>query len=234
MHFVFIFCIFVAESITERKIMPRKTNGMPFEVHRSPKADEDGRVLLYAAPQSNRTKDFDEIEGWLSISNSVRKGDLLRAFAAFLDECSLWLSKGYRVQTPLGVFSPKIGLKRKVTNPREVRHDDAEFKGIDFRPSAGFTKAVRLKVKSEGFRYVHKADSTVLSANEEYMMEALRKSIRAEGNYTTVSSFMFHSGLSKYAATKMLRHWCCGDAPLLRERRLGHSIIYEVIGQDKG
>ena len=45
--------------------MPRKTSGMPFEVHRSPMSDEDGHVLLYAAPQSNRTKDFDEIEGWL-------------------------------------------------------------------------------------------------------------------------------------------------------------------------
>ena len=209
--------------------MPRKTDGLPFEVHRSPHADEDGGVVLYAKTLSNRTKEFNEIEGWLKVNNSVKTGELQRAFDAFLSESSRWLGDGYRVQTPLGVFSIKLGMKRKVTNPRDVRHDDVEFKGIEFRPSAEFLKEVKYRVKREGFRYVHKADSTVLMANEEYMENALRKSIHAEGGYTTVSRFMFHSGLSKYAATKMLRHWCYGDSPLLKERRLGHSIIFEPV-----
>lgn len=209
--------------------MPRKTDGMPFEVHRSPSTNEDGQVVLYATPLSNRSKDLDEIESWLSISNVIKKGELQRSFNAFLDECARWLGEGYRVQTPLGVFSLKLGMKRKVTNPQEVRHDDAEFRNIEFRPSAEFLKKVKRKVKSEGFRYVRKADSTLLRANGNYMQEALYKSIHTEGGYTTVSSFMRHSGLSKYAATKQLRKWCTTNNPLLRERRLGHSILFELV-----
>lgn len=89
--------------------MPRKTEGLPFEVHRSPKTEEDGSVLLYATPQSNRTKDFNELEGWLQVSNAVRAGELQRSFDAFMSECMRWLSKGYRVQTPIGVFSFEVG-----------------------------------------------------------------------------------------------------------------------------
>ena len=209
--------------------MPRKTDGLPFEVHQSPHADEDGGIVLYATTLSNRTKDFNEIETWLKINNSVRAGELQRAFDAFLDECSRWLGEGYRVHTPLGVFSIKLGMKRKVTNPRDVRHADAEFRGIEFRPSAEFIKGVKYKVRQEGFRYVHKADSTTLMANDEYMEKALAKSIHAEGGYTTVSRFMFCSGLSKYSATRKLRQWCHGEHPILKERRLGHSIIFELV-----
>ena len=43
--------------------MPRKTDGIPFEVHRSPSTDDNGNVVLYATPQSNRIKEFKEIEG---------------------------------------------------------------------------------------------------------------------------------------------------------------------------
>ena len=209
--------------------MPRKTDGIPFEVHRSPSTDDNGNVVLYATPQSNRIKEFKEIEGWLSTANIMRVGVLRQSFDVFLDECVRWMSQGYRVQTPLGVFSMKLGMKRKITNSSQVRHDDVEFKGIDFRPSAEFTKPLKKKVECEGFRYVHKADSTILMANDEYMEEALRKSIRVDGGYTTVSGFMMHSGLSKYSATRKLDRWCTGDRPLLKRRKLGHSVIYEIL-----
>lgn len=213
--------------------MPRKTDGIPFEVHRSPSTVDNGNVVLYATPQSNRIKEFKEIEGWLSNANIMRIGVLRQSFDVFLDECVRWVSQGYRVQTPLGVFSMKLGMKRKITNPRQVRHDDVEFKGIDFRPSAEFTKQLKKKVECEGFRYVHKADSTILMANDEYMEEALRKSIRVDGGYTTVSGFMMHSGLSKYSATRKLDRWCTGDRPLLKRRKIGHSVIYELLASQE-
>ena len=213
--------------------MPRKTDGIPFEVHRSPSTDDNGNVVLYATPQSNRIKEFKEIEGWLSNANIMRIGVLRQSFDVFLDECVRWVSQGYRVQTPLGVFSMKLGMKRKITNPRQVRHDDVEFKGIDFRPSSEFTKLLKKKVECEGFRYVHKADSTILMANDEYMKGALRKSIRVDGGYTTVSGFMMHSGLSKYSATRKLDRWCAGDSPWLRRRKLGHSVIYELLASQE-
>lgn len=163
----------------------------------------------------------------------MRVGVLRQSFDVFLDECVRWMSQGYRVQTPLGVFSMKMGMKRKITNPRQVRHDDVEFKGIDFRPSSEFTKLLKKKVECEGFRYVHKADSTILMANDEYMEEALRKSIRVDGGYTTVSAFIMHSGLSKYSATRKLDRWCTGDRPLLKRRKIGHSVIYELFASQE-
>ena len=208
--------------------MPRKTDGIPFEVHRSPKRDDDGNKVLYAITHG-RQRTFEEMDRLVAMSSALRNGELQRSFDTFLDECVKWVSQGYRVQTPLGVFSLKLGMKRKITNPRDVRHDDVEFKGVDFKPSAEFIKGVKNKVRYEGFRYVHKADSSVLMANEEYMEQALQKSLKVEGGYTTVSSFMFYSGLTKYSATKMLRHWCYTKPPKLRERKIGHSIIYEVV-----
>jgi len=209
--------------------MPRKTDGLPFEVHRSPSTDDEGSVVLYATPQSDRTKEFDEIEDYLVITNALRKGELKRSFDTFLGECIKWLSQGYRVQTPIGVFSLKLGMKRRVTNPREIRHDDAVFKAIEFRPSAEFTKGVKQRVRAEGFRYVRKTDSTLLRADEEKMVKALLNSISSNGSYTTVTSFMYHSGLSKYAATKQLNYWCRKESLLLKKRKVGHSVIFELI-----
>ena len=34
--------------------MPRKTDGMPFEIHPSPKKAKDGRNILYVRPRSNQ------------------------------------------------------------------------------------------------------------------------------------------------------------------------------------
>ena len=209
--------------------MPRKTDGLPFEVHRSPSQDEEGRSVLYATPQSDRTREFRELESMVEMKNALRKGELQSSLYAFMDECSFWLADGYRIQSPLGTFSLRLGMKRKVTSPNEVRHDDVEFKGIEFHPSADFLRAIRRRIGNSGFRYVRKADSTLLIRNEEEMQKALYQSIHPEGDYTTVPSFMFHSGLSKYAATKMLKRWCEGNKPLLRSRRVGHSVIYELV-----
>ena len=35
--------------------MPRKTNGIEFELHPSPKRDEEGKPLLYARPASPKS-----------------------------------------------------------------------------------------------------------------------------------------------------------------------------------
>lgn len=209
--------------------MPRKTDGIPFEVHRSPSTDKDGGTVLYATPLSNRTRSFDEIEGFLEMKSTLRQGELQRAFDTFLSECSFWLSDGYRVQTPLGSFTLKLGMKRKVTNTRDVRHDDVEFKGIEFRPSAEFINKTKRRIASVGYRYVHKADSTLLMFNEEEMLKSLHRSIDTKGGYTTLSRFMACSGLSKYAASKKLNHWCAGSSPLLKSRKIGHSVIYEFV-----
>ena len=216
-----------ALKIKTKNAMPIKKDGLPFEVHRSPSKNEDGQYVLYATPESDRIRSYKEIDNWLCGMGRLRGGELDRALEALISECARQLGDGYRVITPLGVFSLKLGLKRELTDPRQVDHDDAEFRAIEFRPSVEFTRMVKAKVRSNGFRYVRKSDSSALVADGDLMERALARSIRSNGGYATVPSFINYSGLSKYSATKKLSSWCQGDDARLRERKVGHTRIYE-------
>jgi nucleoid DNA-binding protein len=109
--------------------MPRKNTGMPVEAHPSPKVAENGERLLYVKPQSGLTKSLDDFETWFGDKYSLRKGEITRAFEAFLDAAPEWLAKGYRIETPFGSFAPKVRLKRQVTDPDDIYHDDIELEG---------------------------------------------------------------------------------------------------------
>jgi hypothetical protein len=216
-----------------KNTMPIKKDGLPFEVHRSPSKNEDGQYVLYATTESERTRSYKEIDNWLCGMGRLRGGELDRALEALIAECARQLGDGYRVLTPLGVFSLKLGLKRELTDPRQVDHDDAEFRAIEFRPSVEFTRMVKAKVRCQGFRYVRKSDSSALVADGDLMERALARSIRSNGGYATVPSFMNFSGLSKYSATKKLNAWCHGADARLRERKVGHTRVYEPCSVEK-
>ena len=42
--------------------MPRKTNGMPFEIHPSPKKAENGKNILYVRPRSRQKITMEQLE----------------------------------------------------------------------------------------------------------------------------------------------------------------------------
>ena len=206
--------------------MPRKKTGMPFEVHPSPKKAENGEQLLYVKPESGRVRSLDDFETWFGDKFSLRKGDMTRVFDAFFDGAPEWFAKGYRIETPIGIFMPKIRLKRQETNPDSITHDDVELEGIDFLPTKSFIKKLKHEIGSNGFRYVRKPQSGRLIHNLEHLEKALYQSIRANNGYTTVASLMYYSGLSKYSASKALAHWCYGENPKLKCSRYGHSDFY--------
>ncbi len=94
--------------------MPRKKTGMPFEAHPSPKVAENGEKLLYVKPQSGLVRTLSEFEMWFHDKFSLRQGDMNRVFEAMLDGAPEWFAAGYRIETPIGTFSPKLKLKRQV------------------------------------------------------------------------------------------------------------------------
>ena len=96
--------------------MPRKKTGMPFEAHPSPKVAENGEKLLYVKPQSGLARTLSEFEMWFHDKFSLRQGDMNRVFEAMLDGAPEWFAAGYRIETPIGTFSPKLKLKRQVTD----------------------------------------------------------------------------------------------------------------------
>lgn len=209
--------------------MPRKTNGLPFETYPSPNKDENGQNLLFAKPARNRKMTLEELETFCAETYSLRNGEMARAFQAFIKGTSRFMSQGYTIETPIGIFEPKLAMKRQITNPDEVTHDDVEFDGIQFKASKTFKKEVKMKIGDDGYRYVRKTQSNRLITNEEQLLKALEKSIKANNGHTTVASFVQYSGLTDYSARKVLSHWCYGRSPRLKAAIYGRTTIYTKV-----
>ncbi len=63
--------------------MPRETDGIPFEAHRSPSTDKERGTVFYASTLSNRIRNFEEVEGFVEMKSAFWQGDLRRAFDNF-------------------------------------------------------------------------------------------------------------------------------------------------------
>ena len=120
--------------------MPRKTDGIEFEIHPRPTKGEDGKPLLYVRPAKGRKKSFKELETFCNKYRNLQTGELQRAFNVVLDVVGLWLSDGYRVETPIGSFAPKLKLLGEHTDPKTIHNRDIEYAGIEFIPSKEFIK----------------------------------------------------------------------------------------------
>ena len=171
--------------------MPRKTDGMPFELYTRPTNGEDGKPLLYvrpSAPYKRTMKDVETYSGYRGVS----KGIVDIAFETFIDVCCEWLAEGYRVETPLGTFAPKIKLEGEFTDPSKVKGKNVKFAGIELTPSKRFVKAVERKQR--GF---YKKESKVGNAqmhDEAFMADALRRALNP--GFTTIRIFMAISAFS--------------------------------------
>ncbi|MBR1502612.1 MAG: hypothetical protein IJ618_01855 [Prevotella sp.] len=201
--------------------MPRKTDGMPFELYTRPTNGEDGKPLLYvrpAAPYKRTMKDVETYSGYRGVS----KGIVDLAFETFIEVCSEWLAEGYRVETPLGTFSAKIKLDGEFTDPAKVKGKDVKFVGIELTPSKRFVKAVSRKQR--GF---YKRDSAVGNAqmhNEAAMAEALRRSMKQ--GFTTIRIFMVCANLKYHSAQRYLDGLCAGEQPKLRRMKISGCYHY--------
>ena len=123
---------------------------MPFEIHPSPKKTKDGRNILYVRPRSSQKITMEQLDDYCAENYALRPGELTRAFRAFIQATGYYLSKGYRMETLIGSFAPKIGLKRELTNPDEVKTYDVQFEGIEYKSVKEFEKSVLFWL--DGFR----------------------------------------------------------------------------------
>ena len=180
--------------------MPRKTDGMPFELYTRPTNGEDGKPLLYVRPAAPYKRTMKDVETYCGF-RGVSKGIVDIAFETFIEVCSEWLAEGYRVETPLGTFDPKIKLEGEFTDPAKVKGKNVKFAGLELTPSKHFVKVVARKQK--GF---YKRESNVGNAqmhDEAFMAEALRRSLC--NGFTTISIFMSVAGLKYLLPSVILR-----------------------------
>ena len=204
--------------------MPHKTDGMPFEIHPSPKKAKDGRNILYVRPRSSQKISMDYLDEYCAQHYALRPGELTRAFHAFIQATGYYLSKGYRVETLIGSFAPKIGLKRELTDPDEVKTYDVQFEGIEYKSVKEYEKSVLHWL--HGFRRANNPNVQQLMADEDYLEKALQKNLKEFHGYATARFFAYYANITYYSARKQLDKWCQGENPKLQKTKRGQEYIY--------
>lgn len=207
--------------------MPRKEDGMLFEVHPSPLKDKNDHNYVYVKPLSGLRYSFDDIEDYCHRHYALQTGELGRAFHVFMEAAKIWLADGYRLETPLGSFAPKIGLTGEKTSADKIGSHDVQLQGIEFVPSKEMMDKVRNW--NRGFRCAQNPDTQALMADESHLLRALQRSLSSNGGFTNVRSFMMHSALTYHSARKQLDHWCEGEHARLQRTKIGATYIYTEV-----
>jgi hypothetical protein len=204
--------------------MSRKKDGMPFEVHPTPAKGRDGKNIVYAKPAMRNKLTMKGVEDFCSRNYGLRYGELSRAFDVFLRAAAELMAMGYRVDTPIGSFAPRLELTREITNPDEVKSHDIRFNGVDYNPGKRWNE--ELERWNNGFRRIENVDTQELLANKNRLEDILQNCLQRYNGYVTVGSFARSSGLTYYSARKQLNQWTEGDNPKLLKTRRGQEFIY--------
>ena len=204
--------------------MPRKTNGIVFELHPGPQKDADGKPLLYARPAAGRKRKFEEIDDFCARYRHTTPGEMKRLFSLFMDVAGMWLAKGYRIETPIGSFALKLKLLGDHTDPARVTGKDIMYSGVEFTPSREFVETAGMN--REGFRRSEHTVGNSQMYDTKAMEEALRVSMKA--GYTTVTRFMHASGLKRDSAQKFLDGLSTGPDARLRRTQDGKTYVYTL------
>ncbi|MBO4316244.1 MAG: hypothetical protein IKX24_02935 [Prevotella sp.] len=205
--------------------MPRKTNGIPFELQPRPTKGDDGKPLLYAQPVIERKYNIDAIDDFCAKYRHTSKGEIKHLFDLFREVATMWLRQGHRVETPFGSLAPKLKLLGEHTDPDKVTGRDVVYGGIEFIPSKRFVKDA--DCSRDGFRRQKGSVGNSQMYDTKAMDEALRQSTRH--GYVTITTFMVFSHLKRKSAKAYLDSLCEGETPRLRRYREGRTWHYAIL-----
>lgn len=206
--------------------MPKKKNGFPYEVHPTPAKGKDGKNIVYARPARALKMSIDGVDKYCSEHYKISSGLIESAFKTFLKGAGELMAMGYRIDTPIGSFVPRLALKREITDPDEVDDRDVELDGVDYKPGKKWNEAIGMWLDN-GFTRVENPNVQKQLDDKERLEAALRKSLL--GGYTTARLFALSAGLSTYTARKLLNDWTLGENPKLMKSRIGKQDIYTEI-----
>lgn len=210
--------------------MPRKNNGIEFEVHPRPTKGEDGKPLLYVRPAKGKKRSFKELEDFCCNYRGLRTGEMQQVFEVAMEVVGMWISDGYRVETPLGSFAPKLKLMGDHTDPKTIHGRDVRYAGIDFTASKEFIEEGSRN--AEGYRRSAETVGNGQMYDQQAMDKALQLSMKT--GYTTVPEFMIHSHLKRDSAKHYLDSLCQGDHPRLKRICKSRRWFYFPIKTDSG
>ena len=206
-----------------RKAMPRKTDGMKFELLPRPTKGEDGKPLLYPRPAKGFKYTQRALDEYCNKYRATQVGDMVRLFECFLDAAATLMRDGSRVETEIGSFAPKLKLDGDYTDPKKVKNQSVSLAGIEFIPSKRFVETLEDKIH---FGFVQKQEVYERHpVNDPKELEKiLEKCLRI--GYTTVERFQWATDLKYLTAKRYLDGLCKGDNPRLRKYKEGTTNHY--------
>lgn len=207
--------------------MPKKKSGLPYEVHPTPMKGKDGRNIVYAKPAKGLKLDIKAVDGYCHEHYELKDGELEFVFKQFLKCASELMARGYRIDTPIGSFVPKLGLKREITNADEVDDDDVQLEGVDYNPGKIWNKAIEGWLFN-GFTRVENPNVQELMQDTAHLEQALKECLKQRG-FVTVKAFTIQAHLTDYSARKQLEAWTKGDNPKLMKTKMGQTDIYTEV-----
>ena len=157
----------------------------------------------------------------------MRPGEMTRAFSVFRQMSKIWLAWGDRLETPIGTFASRLGLRTDKTTADRVHGGDVYLKSIGFESAKDYVEEV--DEMTNGYRHTPFPSSLPLPKDEEHLLKALRQAIDVLGGYTTVSAFKMYSRISDYRARQVLDGWCEEPCPKLMRSKIGRTYIYTEI-----
>ena len=206
--------------------MPRKNHGMWYEVHPTPMKGADGKNLVYVRPKSGLKLDMKQLEEYCERTSHLRYGELTRALDAFVRAASRFLAEGYRIDTPIGSFAPKLSLTKQVTDTNEVKDRDVRLEGVEYNPGKLWDREIKMWM--DGFRRYHNPDTQELLADKKQLEQIMRGVVKRAG-YITAGMFSRASGLTLYSARKQLNLWTLGKNPKLLKTQMGREHVYTEV-----
>ncbi len=207
--------------------MPKKNKGMWYEVHPTPVKGEDGKNLVYVRPRSGQRLTMKELENYCEKHEALRYGELTRVFEAFMHAAGWFLAEGYRIETPIGTFAPKLSLSRQFTNPDDVEDRFVRLDGVEYNP--GKLWNTEMAKWHDGFRRYQNPDTQEILADQEKLEQVMRKCLAENHGYITASMFARCSGLTLYSARKQLNEWTIGERATLMMTPMGKTHIFTEI-----
>ena len=209
--------------------MAEKKSGMPYVVYPSPMKGKDGRKIVYVRPEGGpRMKlTVEQMDALCAKYSSMRSGELRLVLGEFMHWAAEWLVKGYRVETPIGSFAPKLKLRREITDADEVEDSDVELDGVEYTPGKAWNEQLEYWMR-DGFRRVDPPYSSAPLDNLPLLERKLQELLDRRG-FVTVEVFRVSTGLTYHSARKLLNKWTEGENPKLLKTRQGSAYIYTQI-----
>jgi len=207
--------------------MPRKNSGMWYEVHPTPVKGDDGKNLVYVRPKSGMKLTMKELENYCERTYNLRYGEMSRAFDMFIRAAGRFLAEGYRIDTPIGSFAPKLSLTKQATDPDAVKDRDVRLDGVEYNPGKLWNR--EMEKWHDGFRRYDNPNTQELMADKEKLEQMMRECIKKYHGYITAGMFARYTGLTLYSARKQLNEWTEGENPKLLKTPRGKEHIYTEI-----